>query len=152
MSALPSLLSLCRTVGPGTTLRKAAINRDRQDRRRDPFFTRFGLPPNRPVAAAGGGNHVAATHMAGYHRRCAQIWAIPGNAYPGTAELPSQLLEFHLGAGLLQLRLDLFRLVLGHAFLDGLGRCLDQVLGLLEAETGEGTDFLDHLDLLLASR
>src|ERR1700704_4885861 len=58
-----------------------------------PLFTRFGLPPNRPVAAAGGGNHVAATHMAGYHRRWAQIWAIPGNAYPGTAELPSQLLE-----------------------------------------------------------
>src|SRR5262249_20702006 len=38
MSALPSLLSLCRTVGPGTTLRKAAIHRDHQDRRRSLCF------------------------------------------------------------------------------------------------------------------
>src|SRR5215510_6684932 len=35
----------CRTVGTGTTLRKAAIHRDHPDRRRSPLPTRFGHPP-----------------------------------------------------------------------------------------------------------
>src|SRR5262249_57059175 len=48
------------------------------------------------------------------------------------------------------LSLDFLRLVLAYAFLDGLGRALDQILGLLEAQTGERAHLLDHLDLLLA--
>src|SRR5207253_4570749 len=37
--AISSLsLSRCRTVGPGTTLRKAAIHRDHQDNRREPLL------------------------------------------------------------------------------------------------------------------
>ena len=57
-------------------------------------------------------------------------------------------LDLHLGAGLLQLLLDLFGLFLGDAFLDGLGRALDDLLGLLEAEAGELTQRLDDADLL----
>src|SRR5688572_20810305 len=36
-------LAVCRTVGPGTTLRKAAIHRDRQDSRQVPFLVRSRL-------------------------------------------------------------------------------------------------------------
>src|SRR6516164_1797774 len=80
----------------------------------------------------------------------AEIWAIPGVLTPESVALTSHLLEFHLGPGLLQLSLDLLRLVLAHAFLDGLGRAFDQILGLLEAQTGERAHLLDDLDLLLA--
>src|SRR6516164_1027856 len=80
----------------------------------------------------------------------AEIWTIPGLRTTESPALTSHLLEFHLGSGLLQLSLDFVGLVLGHAFLDGLGRALDQVLGLLEAQPGERTHFLDHLDLLFA--
>ena len=44
------------------------------------------------------------------------------------------LLELDLGADLLELRLELLGLVLGNAFLDGLGSAFDEVLGFLEAE------------------
>ena len=39
---------------------------------------------------------------------------------------------------------------LDDAFLDGLRRAFDQVLGFLEAEPGDRADFLDHFDLLVA--
>src|ERR1700719_358315 len=61
-----------------------------------------------------------------------------------------RLLNLNLGTDLFEGRLDLGGLVLVDAFLDCLGRALDQVLGLLEAEAGDGADFLDHLNLLLA--
>src|SRR5262249_61921120 len=83
-------------------------------------------------------------------RRPAEIWAIPGFTHPESVALTSHLLEFHLGPGLLQLSLDFLRLVLAHAFLDPLWRALDQILGLLEAQTGERAHLLDHLHLLLA--
>src|SRR5450756_2176950 len=60
------------------------------------------------------------------------------------------LLQFNLGAGLLELGLDLLGLVLVHAFLDSLGGAFDEVLGFLEAQAGDGADFLDDFDLLLA--
>src|SRR5579872_1233074 len=60
------------------------------------------------------------------------------------------LLEFDLRAGLLELRLDLVGLVLRNAFLDVLRGAFDQILGFLEAETGDRADFLDDLDLLVA--
>src|SRR5499427_4224106 len=118
----------------GTTLRKAAIHRDHQDSRRDPSPMRFGRPPHR---------HVPAAVRQRYGR-------FRGLLTPESVALTSHLLEFHLGPGLLQLSLDFLRLVLAHAFLDGLGRALDQILGLLEAQTGERAHLLDHLDLLLA--
>src|SRR6478609_6288773 len=52
---------------------------------------------------------------------------------PESFSFSSHLLEFHLRAGLFQLGLDLFGLILGHAFLDRLGGALDQVLGLFAA-------------------
>src|SRR6186713_3268915 len=58
------------------------------------------------------------------------------------------LLDFDLGALLLEGSLDLLGLVLGYAFLDGLGRSIDQVLGLLEAEAGELPHDLDDRDLV----
>src|SRR5262249_25480029 len=99
-----------------------------------PSPMRFGRPPNR---------HVPAAVRQRYGR-------FRGLLTPESVALTSHLLEFHLGPGLLQLSLDFLRLVLAHAFLDGLGRALDQILGLLEAQTGERAHLLDHLDLLLA--
>src|SRR5437588_5695313 len=74
------------------TLRKAAIHRDRQDRRLGPLLLfdsatgqTFGflLLPSRNMSDS-------------------------GNFAPGTAKSSSHLLEFHLGADLFQRRLDLF--------------------------------------------
>src|SRR3954447_2495330 len=62
----------------------------------------------------------------------------------------ARLLQFHLGASLFELGLDLVGFVLVHTFLDRLGRAFDEVLGFLEAESGDGADFLDDFDLLLA--
>src|SRR6185437_5149295 len=68
----------------------------------------------------------------------------------GTRPGRRRLLQFDLRAGLLELGLDLVGLVLVDAFLDRLGRALDEILGLLEAEAGDGPDFLDDFDLLFA--
>src|SRR5207249_1370949 len=84
------------------------------------------------------------------YRRPADIGRFRGLLTPESVALTSHLLEFHLGPGLFQLGLDLLCLVLGHAFLDRLGRTLDQILGLLEAQAGERAHLLDHLDLLVA--
>src|SRR5690606_6575933 len=63
--------------------------------------------------------------------------------------LPQQrLLDLDLGAGTLELRLDLLRLVLGDGFLDGLRRRLDEILRLLQAERGDRAHFLDDVDLV----
>src|SRR5208337_2546549 len=59
-------------------------------------------------------------------------------------------LELNLRADLLQGGLDLLGLFLGDAFLDGLRRAFDEILGLLQAERGDRADFLDDLDLLFA--
>src|SRR5579862_1496597 len=61
-------------------------------------------------------------------------------------------LELDLGAGLLEGRLDLLGFFLGKAFLDGLRRAFDEVLGLFQAEGGDGAHFLDDFDLLVAGR
>src|SRR6185437_2141324 len=65
-------------------------------------------------------------------------------------ESRTRLLKLSLGAGLLQLGLDLLGLFLGDAFFDGLRRAFDEILGLLQAERGDGAHFLDDLDLLVA--
>ena len=41
-------------------------------------------------------------------------------------------------------------LLSGDALLDRAGRAVDEILGLLEAETRDRADDLDHLDLLVA--
>src|SRR3978361_1498917 len=62
----------------------------------------------------------------------------------------AELLDFDFGADFLELLLDRRGLVLGHAFLDRLGRALDEVLGFLEAERGDLADDLDDVDLVAA--
>src|SRR5690606_8574227 len=52
----------------------------------------------------------------------------------------------------LELRLDLLSLFLRHAFLDDFVAGLDEILGLLQTEVRDGADFLDDVDLLVASR
>src|SRR5580693_9963211 len=59
------------------------------------------------------------------------------------------LLELDFRSCLFQSSLDLLGLFLAHAFLDGLRRGLDQVLGFLQAERSDGAHFLDPFDLLV---
>src|SRR5260370_27244829 len=66
------------------------------------------------------------------------------------AQASLRLLQLNLGASLFELGLDLLGFVLVDAFLDRLRRALDEVLGFLEAQAGDGADFLDDFDLLLA--
>ena len=61
------------------------------------------------------------------------------------------LLELHFGTGGLELLLDFLGLGLVDAFLDGLGGAFDEVLGFLEAQAGDGSNFLDGADLVRAS-
>src|SRR6516162_6290400 len=71
---------------------------------------------------------------------------------PGIASDALPLLELDLRASLLKLGLDLVGFFLVHAFLDVLRRAFDEVLGFLQTKTGDGANFLDDLDLLLAGR
>src|SRR3954447_16195817 len=75
----------------------------------------------------------------------------PPGAPPRAAVLSmASLLELDAPAGLLELGLELLGLVALDALLDGLGRLVDEGLGLLEAEAGRRADDLDDLDLLVA--
>src|SRR6185436_16462785 len=60
-----------------------------------------------------------------------------------------RLLDLDRRAGLFELLLDRLGLVLGDPLLDGGGRGLDEVLGLLQAEAGHLAHRLDDVDLLL---
>src|SRR3569833_80153 len=59
-------------------------------------------------------------------------------------------LDRHRGAGLLEGLLGLVGLLLVDLLQQRLGRAVDEVLGLLEAQAREGADLLDDLDLLVA--
>src|SRR5438132_506035 len=60
-----------------------------------------------------------------------------------------RLLELDRGPGRLELGLGLFGVLLGDLLQHRLGGAVDQVLGLLQSEVGEGPHLLDHLDLLV---
>src|SRR4029453_2545299 len=75
---------------------------------------------------------------------------VRGLGEPGGSPREQRLLELDRGAGFFQLRLDLVGLFLRDAFLDRVRRAVDEVLGLLEAKSGDRADDLDHLDLLAA--
>src|SRR5262249_32044796 len=79
------------------------------------------------------------------YRRPAEIGRFRDLLTPEPVALTSHLLEFHLGPGLLQLGLDLLRLLLGHAFLDRLLRSLVHVLRLLEAQACGRLTLFNHL-------
>src|SRR3954452_7740228 len=64
--------------------------------------------------------------------------------------LSRELLQLDARAGLLELALELVRLVALDALLDGLRGLVDERLGLLQAQAGRRADDLDHLDLLVA--
>src|SRR5216110_1542892 len=67
------------------------------------------------------------------------------------ADARAELLEGDGGAGLFELSLRLLGVFLRSLLEDGLGRAVDEVLGLLQAETrDDGPDLLDDLDLLVA--
>src|ERR1700749_1347008 len=63
-----------------------------------------------------------------------------------------RLLQVDGPAGLLEVGLELLGLGLVDALLDGLGRLVDERLGLLEAQAGGRADDLEDLDLLVAGR
>ena len=60
-----------------------------------------------------------------------------------------KLLNLNSCAGLDELSLDLLSVFLGDAFLNVLGATLDQVLSLLQAQTGDLADDLDNAQLLV---
>src|SRR5215207_2193902 len=60
------------------------------------------------------------------------------------------LLDLDGPAGLFELALELVGLLAVDALLDGLGRLVDERLGLLETEARRRADDLDDLDLLVA--
>src|SRR5687767_10279335 len=60
------------------------------------------------------------------------------------------LLDLYFGAGLFELLLDSLGVGLAHAFLHGLRRAVDQVLGLLQAQARDFAHRLDGVHLVLA--
>jgi len=66
----------------------------------------------------------------------------------GSGLATPKLLDLDLCALPFEGGLDLLGLALGHAFLDRLGRAVDEILGLLEAEAGQLTNDLDDRDLV----
>ena len=76
---------------------------------------------------------------------------LPGAAPALNLARRQKSLEFDLCTSCFQLGFDLFGFVLGRAFFDSLAASFDQFLGFLEAQRRDRTDFLDHVDLLVAS-
>ena len=74
----------------------------------------------------------------------------PGDPLGGPLD-SFELLEFDGGASAFEGRLGLLSVSLGDLLEDGLGSCVNQVLGFLQAEVGEGANFLNYLDLLVTS-
>ena len=60
------------------------------------------------------------------------------------------LLQFDGTASCFDLGFDLFGFVFGNTFLDRFRRAFDQGFCVGQAQRGDGTNFLDHLDLLAA--
>src|SRR5205814_9525996 len=75
---------------------------------------------------------------------------VSGPLWPATSAPPS-LLQLDDRTLRFELLFDLFGFLLGHAFLHGAGRAFHQILGLLQAQAGDGPDLFDDLDLLLAA-
>ena len=58
-----------------------------------------------------------------------------------------ELLQLGLGASFLQLGNQLLCIFLGDSFLQGLGAVVNQILSVLQAQAGSGTDNLDDVQL-----
>src|SRR6185437_9776993 len=99
--------------------------------------------------------HPSCRPAAGRMGRPTACWRRKFRGRAALARDPSsnlRLLEVDLRASLFELALDLVGFFLVDTFLDGLRRAFDEVLGFLQAKTGDGADFLDDLDLLVAGR
>src|SRR4051812_23004176 len=107
---------------------------------------RLAMPPRRRRMRRGAilRAPTAPTRGRGLFRAARGTWTCAARRRPPDAAL----LDLDLGALLLEGCLDLLGLFLGDAFLDGLGRSIDEVLGLLEAEAGELAYDLDDRDLV----
>ena len=67
------------------------------------------------------------------------------------APVSHNLLEFDRSSCFFEFFLEFFGFSLGDAFLDRLGSGFHQILGFLEAKTGDAAHFLDDVDFLFAS-
>src|SRR5438552_16291445 len=77
---------------------------------------------------------------------------LPAPVVTGARLLGGESLDLHLRALFLELLPDVLGFCLRDLLLDGLRCTVDEVLGFLEAETGQLTNDLDDLDLLFSSR
>src|SRR5436190_2272211 len=80
------------------------------------------------------------------------ILASPRPVYGTWGRQNRRSLQFDGGAGLFELGLGLLGVFLRGMLEHRLRGAVHEVLGLLEAEAGEGAHLLDHLDLLVAGR
>src|SRR5439155_21967608 len=98
-----------------------------------------------PGADAGGRGEGGAEHGSKRTWTCASSRA---QATTNAGAIGAALLDLYLGALFFERGLDLLGLVAVDAFLDGLRRRVDEILGLLEAEAGQLADDLDDRDLV----
>src|SRR5262249_38237128 len=63
----------------------------------------------------------------------------------------ASLFQLDLRTSVFELLFDLLGFVLAHIGLDLFRSAFDEVFGFLEAEPGDRPDFLDHVDLFVAS-
>src|SRR5690606_29848144 len=83
-------------------------------------------------------------------RRTQVFWKrkSPGRPWRFPGRVNQVLFEFDLRTRVFELLLGVFGGSLVDTFLDGLGRAVDQVLGFLEAQTGDFAHGLDDADLV----
>src|SRR5690554_2982906 len=63
--------------------------------------------------------------------------------------LLSGLLQLDFSASFFQLLLGVFRISFAYCFLDGRRSAVNQVFGFFQAQTGDGTNDLDHVHFLV---
>src|SRR4051812_15662628 len=104
--------------------------------------------PTKPVFCSHFRRHIKA-QRGFYLASATALERTPGLPAPLNA-IEQRLLDLDLGTGLFHLLLDGFRVGLVDAFLDGLRRAIDEILGLLQAQARHFAHGLDGVDLVLA--
>src|SRR5258708_28752002 len=94
---------------------------------------------------------VSLSKMCGRNRPCLLRWPARRRTATGSTFKLSRLLDLSLGAGRLELLLDLVGFFLGHTFADRLRGAFDQGFGFRQTEAGDcRANFLDDADLVRA--